>query len=153
MSFTLVITSNDFAPYKRYLAPNASPKVRLRIQREGTRNADVPNKSSSIQMLESAMNIDLSSCPTPKSQSKHRTVSRKYCQSREIKCRDTEFVSLPKGNLSVCVRRLPLEAATGILHYGWGSINPELQLNFVEHVIDNQRLAAVVGIPGLSKQQ
>jgi hypothetical protein len=45
------------------------------VWKVGTNNAEVPNRSSSIQMLDSAIINELSSCPIPKCQSEHRTVS------------------------------------------------------------------------------
>jgi hypothetical protein len=75
MSFALVIPSRDLAPYKRNLVPNASPNARLRVLKVGSNKAEVPNRSSSIQMLDSAIINELSSCPTPKRQSEQRTVS------------------------------------------------------------------------------
>ncbi|TVU18321.1 hypothetical protein EJB05_34411 [Eragrostis curvula] len=67
--------SMELAPYSRYLAPNVSPNARVRAYRLGIRKAELPKRSNNIQMLDNAINIDWSSCPTPKGRRKHKTVS------------------------------------------------------------------------------
>lgn len=48
---------------------------------------------------------------------------------------------------------MSLEAAARVFYDRWRAVDPELQLNFVKHVINNQRLATVVGIPGLAVER
>lgn len=51
--------------------------------------------------------------------------------------------------LSIGICGLPYEAAAWVFDNGFGAVEPELQLHFVKHVINDQWPATVVGVPSL----